>query len=384
MLADEYILIFLFAISSGSVRRNSIWLLVVNFNISFSIGFSCRADTATIPAQQQALNVVRNFSDHLLTYKKMKAKLLITFLIITNLLSAQTDNVEVNKFIGLFKSQMSKLSIGRVEEHFDLGYFKTLSESDYFDKDFEVGITSIYQRCIGKDEDFSKQEIDIFFEQHRNLKIQRKEMASKMNDFNLIKAYLKIRIYSEQLRPQYENHGIVKSSYNGLIEVIVLDMPSGIGSLEKKYLDIWKKSEHEIYLLAKNNTLKSLVQKFEKAEVAKSGEEFYILTSNTDLFLTSSILDLQQNKPPMGKFGTLISIPNNTMIVALPLNDKEKINQFCLSFMGLSDYMYENKETKAISNNLFWLNGKDILYIDKDLINKKLIYPAELQAFIDK
>jgi hypothetical protein len=314
----------------------------------------------------------------------MKPKLLIAFLIITNLLSAQTDNVDVNKFIGLFKSQMSKLPIGRVEEHFDQGYFKTLSESDYFDKDFEVGITSIYQRCIGKDEDFSKQEIDIYFEQHRKLKIQRKEIASKMNDFNLIKAYLKIRIYSEQLRPQYENHGIVKSSYNGLIEVIVLDMPSGIGSLEKKYLDIWKKSENEIYILAKNNTSKSLVQKFEKAEVAKSGEEFYILASNSDLFLTSSILDLQQNKPPIGKFGTLISIPNNTMIVALPLNDKEKINQFCLSFMGLSDYMYENKETKPISNNLFWLNANDILYIDKDLINKKLIYPTELQAFIDK
>jgi hypothetical protein len=37
MLADEYILIFLFAISSGSSRRNSIWLFVVNFIFIFSI-----------------------------------------------------------------------------------------------------------------------------------------------------------------------------------------------------------------------------------------------------------------------------------------------------------------------------------------------------------
>jgi len=37
MLADEYILIFLFAISSSSSRRNPIWLLVVNFIIIFSI-----------------------------------------------------------------------------------------------------------------------------------------------------------------------------------------------------------------------------------------------------------------------------------------------------------------------------------------------------------
>jgi hypothetical protein len=37
MLADEYILIFLFAINSSSSRRNSIWLFVVNFIYIFSI-----------------------------------------------------------------------------------------------------------------------------------------------------------------------------------------------------------------------------------------------------------------------------------------------------------------------------------------------------------
>lgn len=313
----------------------------------------------------------------------MKAKLLIAFLVITNVLSAQTNNDDVNKFIKLFKSQMTKLTIGKIEEHYDQGYFKTLSESEYFDKDVEVAITSVYQNCSGKNEAASQQEVNNFFEQHKSLKIQRKEIASKMTDFNFIKSYLKIRIYPEDLRSQYENQGIVKKSYKGLIEVIVLDLPSGIGSLEKKYLDIWKKSENETYLLAKENTLKNLDLKFVQAEVAKTGEEFHLLSSDTDLFLTSSILDLKKTSPPVGKFGTLISIPNNLVIVALPLNDKEKINQFCLSFMGLTDYIYERKETKPISNNLFWLNGNDLLPIDKDLQNKKFIYPAELKKHVD-
>jgi len=68
----------------------------------------------------------------------------------------------------------------------------------------------------------------------------------------------------------------------------------------------------------------------------------------------------------------------------LPLNDKEKINQFGLSFMGLADYMYANKETKPISNNLFWLSGDEILNIEKDLKNRKLVYPAQLQKIVDK
>ncbi|HOZ79879.1 MAG TPA: hypothetical protein PLY34_17915 [Ferruginibacter sp.] len=314
----------------------------------------------------------------------MKSILLFALLAIANLVSAQADTAGVNKFITMFKSQLSNFQVGKIEEHYDEGYFKTLSESDYFDKDFEVGITSIYQKCAGKDETISKQEINSFFEQHKSLKIQRKEIDSKMTDFNFMKSYLKIRLYSDQLKPQYENHGIVKSSYNGCIEVIVLDLPSGTGSVERKYLDTWKKTEAEIFLLAKENTLVHLDQKFEKAGTAKTGEEFYLLSSDTDLFLTSLILDLKKANPPAGKFGTLISIPNNTVIVALPLNDKEKIQQFGLSFMGLTDFMYESKETKPISNNLFWLTGNEVFIIDKDLKNKMFIYPEKLKALIDK
>lgn len=314
----------------------------------------------------------------------MKSKLLIAFLAIANLLSAQSNNDDVNKFITLFKSQITKFTIGEIEEHYDQGYFKTLSESEYFDKDVKVGITTIYQKCLGKDETASKQEINNFFEQHKSLKIQIQEFASKMNDFNFIKSYLKIKIYSDELKPQYDNHGIVKVSYKGFIEVIVLDLPSGIGSLEKKYLDIWKKSENEIYLLAKKNTLKNLDQKFEKAEVETSGEEFFLLSNDTDLFVTSYILELKKTNPPIGKYGTLLSIPNNTVIIALPLNDKEKIEPFCLSFMGLTNYMFDSQETKPMSDNLFWFDGNQILSIEKDLKNKKLIYPTNLQKHVDK
>jgi hypothetical protein len=314
----------------------------------------------------------------------MKAILLIALVLIANLSFAQTGNAEADRFISLFKSQLAKLDVGKIEEHYDQGYFKALSESDYFDKDVEVGITTIYQKCSGKDESAATQEINSYFEQLKRLKAERKEIMSKMNDFNFIKPYLKIRIYSDDLMAQYNSWGIVKNAYKGFIEVIVLDLPSGIGSLEKKYLNIWNKPENEVYLVAKENTLNKLNQKFEKAQVGKNGEEFYLLASDADLFITSSILDLKKASLPAGKYGTLIAVPNNTVIVALPLNDKLKIDQFCLNFMGLASYLYESKETKPISDNLFWINGNEMFAIEKDLKNEKFIYPAGLQKFVDK
>ena len=314
----------------------------------------------------------------------MKLLLLSFFVFITNLLSAQAENEEVNKFIALFKSQIAKLDIGKIEEHYDQGYFKVLSESEYFDKDVEIGISTIFQKCVGKDEMVSKQEINRFFEQHKKLKTERKAIDSKMNDFSFMQSFLKIRIYSDYLKPQYENHAIVKKSYKGMIEVVVLDLPSGIGSLEKKYLDIWKKSENDIYSLARENTIKALNQKFEKAETGKDGEEFYLLASDTDLFITSSILELKKTNLPVGKYGTLVSIPNNMVIVALPLDDLQKINGFSLTFRGLTDYMHGSDETKPVSNNLFWFNGKEMAIIEKDIEKKELIYPDELKKIMGK
>jgi hypothetical protein len=44
--------------------RRQFWLLVVNFNFSFSNGFSCRADSYKIPALRQASNVDDKRNEH--------------------------------------------------------------------------------------------------------------------------------------------------------------------------------------------------------------------------------------------------------------------------------------------------------------------------------
>lgn len=54
------------------------WPLVVNFNFSFSIGFSCRADTATISAPRQASNVTNK---PMTTHHKLWTLIFLTLLL---------------------------------------------------------------------------------------------------------------------------------------------------------------------------------------------------------------------------------------------------------------------------------------------------------------
>jgi hypothetical protein len=63
MLANESILIFLFAISSGSGGRNSIQLLSLTSTSVILLGYCTGLTEHGIPAQQQAPNVACNINE---------------------------------------------------------------------------------------------------------------------------------------------------------------------------------------------------------------------------------------------------------------------------------------------------------------------------------
>jgi len=314
----------------------------------------------------------------------MRNFILIILILCVSTVKSQTQE-DVNNFLEIFKSEIKNYDFGKIEEHFNDGYFKTFNESEYFDGNTEVGITSIFQSSYGKTDNEVRKIIKDYFEQHKKLNTQRKQIARKMNDFEFIKSFLKIRIYSKNQRTLYEdNNAIINSNINDLISVVVLDLPDGIGSLNKTYLKDWKKTENEVYNTAKENTLSSLTQNFEKAETFPTGEEIYLLASDSNLFITSSILNIKQFNIPIGKFGTIISIPNNTVIVALPINDKEKIESYGQNFYGLSNYMYQSSETKPLSDKIFWFDGEKYFEIQFLEQYQKLAFPIEMQEYFEK
>jgi len=78
-------------------------VLVVNFNISFSIGFSCRADTASIPALRQASNVASNF-------KMTKLLLIISGLFFLSACSIDNRSKDTDKKIVDTLNQVTNVS----------------------------------------------------------------------------------------------------------------------------------------------------------------------------------------------------------------------------------------------------------------------------------
>ena len=317
--------------------------------------------------------------------KKGLILLAILFTMLSNQGFSQSKEKNFIHFISIFKSELKKYDIGDIEEHFEDAYFRTKSESQYFDKEVEIGLTTLYQRCSGKNNNAIKEEIKIYFEQFKHLKNERASLNKEILDFSSIKDKLKIRMYANNLKDTYIKHdAIIKEANKGIIEIIVVDLPTGIGSLGSKYLKHWGISIDSVYNISKINTLKDIKATFIKIQPDQNGMSFNLLADDYDLYVTSSVLDLGKFNTPQGKYGTIISIPNSSMVIAKTLDDKNLIEQNTLEIMGATDAMFNLQNVKPISSNLFWYYNDKFEIIEKDYDRQTFIYPIELQKKINK
>jgi hypothetical protein len=298
------------------------------------------------------------------------------------LLNGQNDSVELSHFINLFQSEISKHPIGKIEAHFTEGYFIAKSESDYFEANQELGLSSIYYRCIGKDDNQCREEIGFYLNQLKALKIERTELAKKLENFEEVVNLLKIRIYPVAQKIKYENKAVIKENNKGMIEVVVFDLPTGIGSVNKSNLAKWKISSEEAYQLARSNTLNNLnTRKFTPILIERNNEIYHLLINKKDLFITSAILDLKKFDIPIGKYGTLVSIPNNAVILSKSIETNINIMNTINDFYELTAQSLADEELKPLSDNVFWFNGNELMHIERKDTNFKL--PKEMKKKIE-
>lgn len=309
-------------------------------------------------------------------------KLVLIFLGLCFSLCTYSQITNQNQFLELFDQEIKKYNIGDIDKHYDQGYFTTKFESAFFDVHAEVNLVNLYGNCIDSTDSHCINQIQFFFAQNRNLQDQRLVLIEKLEYFDSIQEFLKIRIYSEDLLSFYEKTAIIQNPNNGVFYTVVIDLPSGIGSLNKSYLDKWKINGDSVFNIALKNTLSSLTQNFEGVTIVEGEAPYYLLTDDYDLFVTSALLKLNDFNIPKGKFGSIVSIPNRTVLIAKPIDDLESLNSLTEDFMGLTNYMNQIDDTNSVSTNLYWFNGVSIELIKKDIENRRFKYPTELSKLI--
>ena len=292
--------------------------------------------------------------------------------------AAQTDK-NYNNFINIVKKELKEIHIQNYEEHFKEQYFIIKEKNDYFDVGTEVGLTNLYNICTQNDKSQWKKIIKDYFSQVKVSRDEEKGIIPKLEKFETAKEYLKLRIYPIDYKEQISKSSIFESDTDDYISVVVLDFPSAIRNLTKEYTEKWNLSEKEIFEVAKENTLKNNKEEFEEYKITDTFS-VSVMLSDTNIFVTSSIYDLNKKCNSISKYGAFVAIPNRYGIVLKNVN-KETINNDIVQMMGLVNYMYQQGPT-SITNTIYWFDGNNFFKVIHDPSKGLIKLPDELMKVL--
>ena len=287
---------------------------------------------------------------------KMKKRLFIAILCLFVLFSIAAQSAEdYTIFVNIVKKELKEIRIQNYEEHFNEQYFIIKEKNDYFDIGTEVGLTNLYSVCVQNDKSQWKSIIKDYFSQIKKGRAEEKEILPKLEKIETGKEYLKIRLYPIDYKKQISQSSITDCSTDDYIGVVVIDFPSAVKALSNEYIKKWSISEKEILKIAKENTLKNNTEEFEAYKISDTFS-VSIMFSDTNIFVTSSIYDLNKKYKSLSEYGAFVAVPNRYGIVLKNIN-KETLNNDIVQMIGLVNYMYQ-QGPGSITDTIYWFDGR--------------------------
>lgn len=309
--------------------------------------------------------------------KKTVVILLMSLFIVLS--TAAQSSKDYNNFINIVKNELKEIHIQNYEEHFKEQYFVIKDDNAYFDVGTEVGLTNLYNICSQNDKSQWENIVRNYFSQVKISRAEEKAIMPKLETFETGKEYLKLRIYPIDYKDQISKSSIFDTTTDDYISTVVIDFPSTVKNLSKEYIEKWGISEKEVLGIAKYNTLKNNKEEFEEYKISETFSVFVML-SDTNVFVTSSIYDLNNKCNFISKYGAFVAIPNRYGIILKNIN-KETLNNDIIQLMGLVNYMYQ-QGPGSITNSIYWFDGKQFYKVIHDPSKGMIKLPDKLMKIL--
>jgi len=193
-----------------------------------------------------------------------------------------------------------------------------------------------------------------FYDKFENYNLLSKDLQEHKEDFEFYKQYIGVRFYSKDyfLGNDFSKNYLYVPLLEDVYLALVLDFLDHVTNLDPKLPALWKKSVPDLLMLGIANILENYQSVTLKRNV--KGVSIY-LTAASHYFSNIKLFDLDNHKELVGKYGSLICIPNRHETYIHPINgvDVEKALEW-LTLVAKDRY----KEPGALSQNLYWLRNK--------------------------
>ena len=158
-----------------------------------------------------------------------------------------------------------------------------------------------------------------FYDKFENYDLISKDLQKHKEDFEFYKQYIGVRLYhSDYFKGNnFSKNYLYLPLLGDVYLTLVLDFPDHVTNLDPKLPPLWKKSIPDLLVLGIANILENYQSVTLKRNI--KGVPIY-LNAASHYFSNIKLFDLDNHKELVGKYGSLICMPNRHETYIHPIN----------------------------------------------------------------
>lgn len=205
------------------------------------------------------------------------------------------------------------------------------------------------------------------------------EFNKKKDEYNKIKEYIGVRLYSTEYFAQIDKSAVVgKLIAEDVYATLIFDLPDAIQSIKKEEVDKWGKTLDELFELGVQNIQQKYPSEISKEQMTGDFEIWFIQGNN--FFTPNIIFDFNKYPEFIGTYGSLVGMPHRHAVIVYPIENigvVDAINSLIPIINGMN-----HEGPGSISNCLYWYKDGSLENLPYKIEEDKLqFYPPE--SFVD-
>ncbi len=184
--------------------------------------------------------------------------------------------------------------------------------------------------------------------------------AVDRTDFEAVKPLLKVRLYpSEAVEDSDANTVVLARPGEGLVGVLVYDLPNTVASVPREESVVWGRSEPELLALGLENLAAEPPPDREDVEVER-GVVLRIF-SGPSFFVSSHLLRLERLLPQKLEYGALVCAPTRHLLLVHTIRDSRVL--MAINAMIPQSYVHHQRGPGSLSPNVYWWQAGRLIHL---------------------
>lgn len=242
----------------------------------------------------------------------------------------------------------------------------------------ELGLQNVAQMC--KQNDIKNYEAVVIDHFDTMIRIHQfnQEFDDIVSDFEKVEQYIGVRLYDTGYAAHLEGENLIAKDFaDGIINVLVFDLPESVMNIKPKQTKPWGKTIDELFEIGKKNIKEKYPVNLSEEKV---GEHLIWFAEANHFFASGFALDIADYPQIVGDKGSLVSIPNRHTVIIYPIRNLDVLGALN-NVLYLTSRMYQDGPG-SITDKLYWYKDGEFIDLPHRNENEKLVFSPP-GVFID-